>query len=214
MKDSPTSVYRYYDRHGVLIYAGITSRGTSRNFEHGSHAEWWPYVARQEVDHLPTRLAALALEKALIREYRPPFNKQHNPGYGATKAAYLAFAAAEPNNESFSDQYQRLGKQVPLSLLDSDGITARYIASPGHLTVTETVTFVAGRTVFANNRPVGRIASVDLRGSFLVVAMRLTRREQVADSADLALRVVTLKKPIVTKVHAVHMRAAQQRDAA
>ena len=86
----PTSVYRYYDKFDLLLYVGITSRGAIRNAEHYSTKSWWPYVVRQEVDHLPTRPAALARERELIAHFRPPFNTQHNHDSAALRAAYVA----------------------------------------------------------------------------------------------------------------------------
>lgn len=87
---TPTSVYRYYDATGVLLYVGITSRATTRQREHNADKEWWPYVARQQVEHFPSRQAAHDHEKALIRKFHPPFNRQHNPDHEAIRTLYLA----------------------------------------------------------------------------------------------------------------------------
>lgn len=93
MTDStPTSVYLYYDRNDVLLYVGITSRGIVRNSEHNDSKEWWPYVSRQEIRHYPTRDEATDVERSLIRQWRPPFNKQHNPDYAVKSAAYIEYA--------------------------------------------------------------------------------------------------------------------------
>lgn len=85
----PTSVYRYYDKSGLLLYVGITSRGSKRNHEHNSK-QWWEYVVRQEVEHHPSRPAAEARERDLIRKFRPPFNTVHNPDAAKSREAYLA----------------------------------------------------------------------------------------------------------------------------
>lgn len=85
-----TSVYRYYDRHDILIYVGITSAGINRNRQHNADKEWWPFVVRQEVDHFTSRDDASAREIELIRFFRPPFNRQHNPEHEVLRAAYLA----------------------------------------------------------------------------------------------------------------------------
>jgi predicted GIY-YIG superfamily endonuclease len=49
----PTSVYQYRDENGLLIYVGITSRGTTRQAEHSAKAEWWPFVRSQQALVLP-----------------------------------------------------------------------------------------------------------------------------------------------------------------
>lgn len=90
----PTSVYRYYDNSGLLLYVGITGRGVRRNIEHDKSKDWWPFVARQEVDHHPTRTTAANIERELIKQFRPPFNVQHNPGWRDTRDAYLAYRGA------------------------------------------------------------------------------------------------------------------------
>lgn len=87
---TPTSLYRYYDGDGELLYVGITTRGPQRQTEHNVSSEWWPYVRRQEVEHLPTRETALDRERDLIQRHRPPFNRQHNDDHQTLKAAYLA----------------------------------------------------------------------------------------------------------------------------
>lgn len=87
---SPTSVYRYYDSAGVLLYVGITSRGPQRNSEHQTK-KWWRFVVRQVVDHHPTRGAAELAEADLIRRFNPPFNTIHNPWAREARAAYLAY---------------------------------------------------------------------------------------------------------------------------
>jgi hypothetical protein len=86
---TPTSVYRYFDLEGRIIYVGVTSRGPQRQAQHAVTADWWPYVSTQDVEHLPTREAALKREKWLIEHHRPPFNRQHNPAHEKLRAAYL-----------------------------------------------------------------------------------------------------------------------------
>jgi len=113
-----TSLYFYYDVNDTLIYLGITDRGITRNREHNSRAEWWPFVARQEVQHFTTRRAAEAEERELIRRYRPPFNKQHNPYYKEVREEYLAWVAQPPVDAR--ELALSLGKRVPLRVIEQD----------------------------------------------------------------------------------------------
>lgn len=116
----PTSVYRYYDRHGLLLYVGITRQGIGRNRQHNDKAEWWPFVVRQEVEHLPSRPAALAREKRLIQQHRPPFNRQHNLDHESLRLTYLHWASAEApvEGERAEDQVARLARRLPLDLAE------------------------------------------------------------------------------------------------
>lgn len=94
-RPQPTSVYRYYDEADRLIYVGITVRGIRRQTEHNGHANWWQFVARQDVEHLASRGEARHLEEQLIRQHRPPFNTQHNDLHELIRAAYMAVRIAE-----------------------------------------------------------------------------------------------------------------------
>ena len=84
----PTSVYLYFDKLGVLLYVGITKRGITRQDEH-TLKEWWPFVAKQEIEHYDSREVAAARETMLIKERRPPFNKQQNRDHARLREAYL-----------------------------------------------------------------------------------------------------------------------------
>lgn len=93
--DGPTSVYKYYDAANRLIYIGITAQRIGRQVQHNDSSEWWPYVARQEIEHYPSRADARAVERGLIELHRPPFNKQHNDRWEDVREAYLAVADAD-----------------------------------------------------------------------------------------------------------------------
>lgn len=94
-RDVPTSVYLYYDKNDVLLYVGITSRATKRQQEHNTDKEWWQYVAKQAIEHFASRPEALARESELIRQFRPPFNKQQNPDHEAMREMYMAYRAGD-----------------------------------------------------------------------------------------------------------------------
>jgi predicted GIY-YIG superfamily endonuclease len=73
----PTTLYRFFDSAGRLLYIGVTSVGPSRWSEHEHHRKWWALVARVEAEHFPDRASALAAEKAAIKAEQPPWNIQH-----------------------------------------------------------------------------------------------------------------------------------------
>lgn len=122
---APTSVYRYYDQYGVLLYVGITDRGTERNREHNRDKDWWVLVSRQEVDHHPDRASALTAEAALIRKHQPPFNTQHNPNQQASQEMYFRFRTFR--HISAFDIYQNLEwhRRLPLDVVPGDQLRFR-----------------------------------------------------------------------------------------
>src|ERR687884_419494 len=82
---SPTSVYKFFDAQGALLYVGVTSQGPGRFYQHNRQKEWWPEVASTQIEHYPTREQALEREKELIRIEHPRENIQHLPGASARR---------------------------------------------------------------------------------------------------------------------------------
>jgi hypothetical protein len=131
----PTSVYKYYDQNNLLLYVGITRRGVVRNREHNASKEWWQFVVRQDVEHYPHRLAAEERERHLIRAFRPPFNKQHNPDHEELRAIYFA-AGRERISLVPSDARKILAQvhhKLPLHCIDIRGARAVYACRPEHM---------------------------------------------------------------------------------
>lgn len=116
----PTAVYSYFDEHDVLIYVGITGRGTRRQSEHSRSKDWWPLVARQEVEHFPDRNGARRLESHLIRTLRPPFNKQENTSHADALGTYLAMRErlSEINAQDPVDLARSVERCLPLHPID------------------------------------------------------------------------------------------------
>ncbi len=184
----PTSLYLYYDVDGILIYLGITGRGMGRNREHNARAEWWPFVASQEVEHFASRAEAEAQEQRLIKLYHPPFNKQHNPYHEQVRAEYLAFAdrAAIDPLTMFNTNNRRLPvlvlnqtdkrlllatnlEHAPVSRLIREYRTTDRVRVAGHAAEVESLSHHPGRaliTVRINTLrfpPVGA-ASIGIKG--------------------------------------------------
>jgi hypothetical protein len=73
-----TSLYRFYDGAGTLLYVGITAKGRGRWHQHKGDKEWWALVADAKVEHFPDRETALDAEAQAIRSERPVYNVAHN----------------------------------------------------------------------------------------------------------------------------------------
>ena len=85
---SVTTVYQYFDRHGQLLYVGVTARNIRRAVEHAETKEWWTQACSCSLEHYATREAALEREAELIRRYCPPFNTVHNTRKAEARAAH------------------------------------------------------------------------------------------------------------------------------
>lgn len=72
-------VYQLYDASGTLLYVGYTSHPAKRFVAHARERTWWADVARREIEDYPSRVEALAREKALISETQPRYNAMHHP---------------------------------------------------------------------------------------------------------------------------------------
>lgn len=135
---TPTSVYRYYDRFGILLYVGITSRSTSRNQEHNKSKIWWHYVAWQEVDHYPSREVAHRHEVELIEKFAPPFNVQHNRDHARMKLAYLAVIEEidSAHERDPRNLLERLNRKLPFEVVRHEGSRMMLRSQATHVAIT------------------------------------------------------------------------------
>ena len=72
-----TMLYRHFDSADVLLYVGISSDALRRAAAHGVKP-WGAEICRINVEHYPSRSAALQAEKEAIRLERPRYNITHN----------------------------------------------------------------------------------------------------------------------------------------
>lgn len=198
-----TSVYRYYDRNNLLLYVGITSRGIARNFEHNATKAWWQFVDQQRVDHYSTRDAARAAERQLIRQYRPPFNVQHNPTHMQDSEAYLEFRATGEKRLLDINQFKALGKTIPLEKYDALGSLALFRSHLAHPLLDSLPTDLSPKGVALDGAGhKSSIKSLWVHDGRLVCAV-LGANAAVAESARACLRYLTLKPPYKVNVRSI-----------
>jgi predicted GIY-YIG superfamily endonuclease len=191
-----TSVYRYYDHNDLLLYVGITRRGIARNVEHNDSKAWWQYVTRQEVEHFPTRRAAIQAEKRLIQTYRPPFNTQHNPTHREDRAAYEAFAAIGPASRvQIPNLLKRYGKVLRLERYGTEGPRGLFRTDLEFAPVVQNLTLTSTRVPVANAGRGGRV-SLSVENGRLHAKIRgdRARRERLAVAR---LKYASQKPPIL-----------------
>lgn len=93
-----TSLYRHYDADDALLYVGIALNHVSRLNQHRTSASWFYEIARIEVEHFDSRLAAETAERIAIRDERPLHNKAHVDG-----SATLVEECAEKISAAFEE---------------------------------------------------------------------------------------------------------------
>jgi hypothetical protein len=113
-------VYRCYDASGRLLYIGSTVDTAVRFRQHERTADWWPYVARTEVEAFDSTDAALAAETRAIGTEHPRWNvKDRSPDHPegfATNNRGLPWLAFE----------RQLGGEVRELRLAADRVRKRY----------------------------------------------------------------------------------------
>jgi hypothetical protein len=70
-----TTLYRYFDDAGRLLYVGITKNQFGRLEAHSKTQPWWTEVATANFVHLSTREIALESETFVIGTEFPKYNK-------------------------------------------------------------------------------------------------------------------------------------------
>jgi predicted DNA-binding transcriptional regulator AlpA len=77
--DGPTTLYRFFDAAGALLYVGITCKPYLRFATHRSYTDWWELAASCKLERFPTRATALEAEKDAIATEHPIHNRAGNP---------------------------------------------------------------------------------------------------------------------------------------
>jgi hypothetical protein len=84
--DGETTLYRFYDASGVLLYVGITCKPYLRFATHRKRTDWWELADSCQLERFPTRAAALgaetdaiALAQRSLYASRPTFSRPWTP---------------------------------------------------------------------------------------------------------------------------------------
>lgn len=71
-----TTLYRYYDSEGQLLYVGITGNNTKRQSQHRRNSFWFGEVATASFEYFDDREEALKAETKAIQTEQPKHNIQ------------------------------------------------------------------------------------------------------------------------------------------
>lgn len=75
-----TTLYRLYNKHGVLLYVGISGNPGRRFSQHAEDKLWWGDVADVKLTHFGTRQGAEIAERQAIQSEHPIHNIRHSTG--------------------------------------------------------------------------------------------------------------------------------------
>lgn len=73
-----TTLYRLYNKHGVLLYVGISGNPGRRFSQHAEDKLWWGDVADVKLTHFGTRQGAEIAERQAIQSEHPIHNIRHS----------------------------------------------------------------------------------------------------------------------------------------
>lgn len=76
--NGPTTLYRFFDQAGALLYVGVAANPLARLNQHAIEKLWIDDVSTITLEHFDTRRAALDAEHAAIRIERPRHNQHLN----------------------------------------------------------------------------------------------------------------------------------------
>jgi hypothetical protein len=201
---SGASVYRYYDKLGILIYVGITSQRSTRQQQHNSDKAWWPHVAKQEVDHFLTRADALARERSLIQTFLPPFNTQHNRDHIEMRRAYELLALANIESDP-RVVWKTTNGHLPLTCVSRNEVLqlATFRSRIEHAALAFSLKYTAQIRVMRQGTGIAQVYQFLRVGPILEIRARDMRRGVSFESVDGKLKQLPVKGPFVTELRQI-----------
>jgi hypothetical protein len=199
----PTSIYKYFDARGILIYVGLTGQGVTRNRQHNSDKAWWPFVASQDVEHFDTRAEAQGREIALIHQFRPPFNIVHNADYRELRRAYLDMQDGPAALDVLqTKQLVSTGEKrwIRLGIL-TNGHDAVFVTLPDDAYVGQQLKDKGCRVLVNQGTKIGTVQKIQKTpvGARIVTSTVLPGRKRIV-SARAKLRFVSMRAPLVIEL--------------
>jgi len=94
----PTTLYRYYDKDGKLLYVGITGDNTKRQSQHRRNAFWFGEIASATFEHFGSRQEALDAESRAIDNENPKHNVARGAKIKHDDFVHMIYLAGNPDN--------------------------------------------------------------------------------------------------------------------
>jgi predicted GIY-YIG superfamily endonuclease len=103
-----TTLYRYFDSEGQLLYVGITKNPLERQAQHQKTQPWWDDVTSARFEHYSTREEAIKAEDYAIGTEWPRYNIA-GPSLAADQKQHLLdLLFGNHDDEEHQKQYQKM----------------------------------------------------------------------------------------------------------
>lgn len=110
-----TTLYRYYDSEGQLLYVGITGNNTKRQSQHRRNSFWFGEVATASFEYFDDREEALEAETKAIQNEKPKHNiKKHGITFQHSPYVHMIYLAGMPDeghdqlHKDFARKYREI----------------------------------------------------------------------------------------------------------
>ena len=118
-------LYRHFDRHGTLLYVGVSLSAVTRMRGHRNVSSWYDQITRVEIETYRTRREALDAEKKAILLEGPLYNIA-----STRKLAHILLGLRPAPNIS-QEQALQLGQAQFRAMIDIANDVPRNIAEQG-----------------------------------------------------------------------------------
>lgn len=126
-----TTLYRYFDSEGRLLYVGITGDNTKRQSQHRRNSFWFGEIASATFEHFDARDQAEEAETKAITHEKPMHNIAKR-GFTLVHSPYthMLYLAGRPDgghdsmHKDFADTYSKLFLSANGNMTDADMVVA------------------------------------------------------------------------------------------
>lgn len=126
-----TTLYRYFDSEGRLLYVGITGDNTKRQSQHRRNSFWFGEIATATFEHFDSRDLADEAETKAINDETPIYNIAkkgirliHSPYVHMIHLAGKPDGGHDTLHRDFADKYSELFLSANGNVPDADMVVA------------------------------------------------------------------------------------------
>ena len=126
-----TTLYRYFDSDGQLLYVGITGDNTKRQSQHRRNSFWFGEITSATFEHFEDRESALQAETKAIQTEHPKHNiAKHGITIVHSPWIHMIFLAGMPDgghddlHKDYAKKYQELFTAADGTVPSADMVVA------------------------------------------------------------------------------------------